>query len=45
MVIAKKSSAKSTDKMLKDSAGAKDEIKALLKSNYCLQQKINCMED
>jgi len=45
MVIVEKFSAKSIDKMLKDNVGVKDEIKALLKSNYCLQQKINRMED
>ena len=45
MVIVEKFSAKSIDKMLKDSVGVKDEIKASLKSNYCLRQKIDRMED
>jgi len=31
--------------MLKGSVGVKDEMKALLKSNYCLQQMLDPMED
>jgi hypothetical protein len=45
MVIVEKFSAKSIDKMLKDSVGVKDEIKASLKSNYCLRQMLDRMED
>jgi hypothetical protein len=45
MVISEKFSAKSIDKMLKDSVGLKEEIKASLKSNYCLRQKLDRMED
>jgi hypothetical protein len=45
MVIVEKFSAKSIDRMLKDSVGVKDEIKASLKSNYCLRQMLDRMED
>jgi len=45
MVIVDKFSAKSIDKMLKGSVGVKDEIKASLKSNYCLRQMLDRMED
>ena len=45
MVIVEKFSVQSIDRMLKDSVGVKDEIKALLKSNYCLRQKVDRMED
>jgi hypothetical protein len=46
MVIVEKFSAKSIDRILKDSlVGVKDEIKASLKSNYCLRQKVDQMQD
>ena len=45
MVIVEKFSAKSIDKMLKGRVGVKDEIKTSLKSNYCLRQILNQMED
>jgi hypothetical protein len=45
MVILEKFSAKSIDRMLKDRVGVKDEIKASLKSNYCLRQMVDRMED
>jgi len=45
MVIVEKFSAKSIDKMLKGRVRVKDEIKASLKSNYCLWQMLDQMED
>jgi hypothetical protein len=45
MVIIEKFSAKSIDKILKDTIGVKDEIKASLKSNYCLRRILDRMED
>jgi hypothetical protein len=45
MVIVEKFSVKRINKILKDSVGVKDEIKASLKSNYCLQPMLDGMED
>jgi len=45
MVIVDKFTATSIDKMSKNNVGVKDELKASLKSNYCLRKMLDQMED